>query len=121
MNGFTVTNGMIKMLITGKNYIKVGEDRYLYRKGSLEEIIENEYDSHTYISDWLRYMEEYYGKVPDLEDFYSPYHNESELLKVSLVIKNGEKLKGHGVHVWQPLVNTYAVYYAPYEEPKNMK
>ena len=119
MNGFSVTNGMIKLLITGKDYIKVGEDRYLYREGSLGKIIKNEYDEYTYIKNYIEMHQRNNEEVPDLEDFYSPsFHNESELLKVSLVIKNGKKLKGHGVRVWQPLTDSCSIYFSPYEEAK---
>ena len=38
MDGFAVTNGMIRMLISGKDYVKVGENRYLFRGGKLGEI-----------------------------------------------------------------------------------
>ncbi len=116
MNGLTVTNGMFRLLTSGKDYIKVGEDCYLYHAETLGKIIENEYEGYTYIDDYIKMYQAENQEIPDLEEFYSGYHNESELLKVSLVIKDGKKLKGHGVQVWQPLTDTYSVYYAPYEE-----
>lgn len=109
MNGFTVTNGMICMLLTGDDYKEVGEDRYLYRAGNLKQIIENEYASYTFID--------------------NIYDKEPELLKTSLVIKDSQKLKGSGHSVWSlpgallrfcdrhgiRYGEFYAVYYKPYE------
>ena len=114
MDGFAVTNGMIRMLISGKDYVKVGENRYLFRGGKLGEIMQNEYDSYDYMD---YYVGGAYKRPLNLDDFEDDFSNDSMLLKVAVVSKNGEQFKGGGVNVWNPLVkNCYSVYYYPYSE-----
>ena len=112
MNGFTVTNGMIRLLVSGEDYIELGEDRYLYKAGSLGLIIENEYDSYLFTNEGYRY-EKMVGQELTIEYFYRENY-ESGLLKLSLVTKNDKVLKGSGVNVWSWLVNDVnSLYYSP--------
>lgn len=105
MNGFTVTNGMIRLLLSGEDYIKVGEDRYLYRSGSLHKIVEEEYDSYR-INDTYHFDTEDLSKLGD-----------STVQKIVLVEKGGQQLKCKGVHVWEEgLLSGYSAYFVSVEE-----
>ncbi len=104
MNGFTVTNGMIRLVVTGKDYVKVGENKYLYREGSLHKIILNEYDSYRLLEVW----QPEYDHLSEV--------NESGLLKAGIVSKDGQEFKGKGNGVWGGLIDAYSVFYIPYEE-----
>ncbi len=103
MNGFTVTNGMIRLVVTGKDYVKVDENKYLYRGGSLHEIILNEYDSYRLLEVW----QPEYDHLSEVD--------ESGLLKVGIVSKDGQEFKGKGNQVWDELIDAYSVFYTPYE------
>lgn len=103
MNGFTVTNGMIRLVVTGKDYVKVDENKYLYRGGSLHEIILNEYDSYRLLEVW----QPEYDHLSEVK--------ESGLLKVGIVSKDGQEFKGKGNQVWDELIDAYSVVYIPYE------
>ncbi len=99
MNGFTVTNGTIRLVVTGKDYVKVGENRYLYREGSLHKIILNEYDSYR-----LLWQPEY--------DHLSKV-DETGLFKYVIVSKDGQEFKGTGNGVWG--IDARSIFYIPYE------
>ena len=112
INGFTATNGMIKMLVSGKDYVKVGEDRYIFRKDGLKPLFENEYDSYS-LHDW-------YVSNPDaendIEEYIEKYGCDSSICKVSYVDKNGEKLRGVTLSVWGCSSGFHSVYFIPYVE-----
>ncbi len=95
MSGFEVTNHMLELLMTGKDYVKVGEDRYLYRTGALHQIIEKDYDRCFW---------------PNGEE----YSNESTLMLYGLVLKNGEEYNPVGFTVWTH--KFHSAYFAPYTE-----
>lgn len=108
MNGFEVTNGVVRMMVTGQDYVRVRENRYLYKPGNLSQLIENEYDSFRF----------------DEDKYKSPYDNfaeedESTILKVGIVSKNGQDFEAHGVEVgiWSAITgkSIQSLYYAPCE------
>ena len=110
INGFTATNGMIKLLVSGKDYVKVGEDRYIFRKDGLKPLFENEYDSYS-LHDW-------YVSSPDaennIEEYIKKCGSNTSIFKVSYVIKNGVKLRGVTLSVWSSSSGFHSVYFIPY-------
>jgi len=98
MNGFTVTNGMIRLLLTDRDYVQVGENRYLFQKGCLSTLIETEYDS-------VRFKEEYEG-LSEMD--------ENSLFKAAIVSKDGREYDLKGVKVWDGKARS--AYFKPFSE-----
>ena len=101
IDGFSVLHGAVRLNITGEDYVKVGEDRYLFRKGKFQELLETEYSSYSY-TDYIKYYDE-------------PL-TETDLFKVCLVKKGDEVLKPKGVNVGILVKGVHSAYFAPYEE-----
>lgn len=121
INGFAVTNGMIELFISGEDYVKVGEHRYLYRFGSLGTLIENEYDSYDVKKDRIGEFElgfEYSHPLPELGHYYAKdgKYGDHYLLKLAFVLKDGNSYDPGGVQVWGPMTDVYSVYFKPYDE-----
>ncbi len=112
MDGFMVTNGMIKLLASGKDYVKVGEDRYIFRESGLNQLFEEEYDSYS-LHDWYISHPE---SEKDIEQYIEKYGYVTSIFKVSYVDKNGEKLRGVSLSVWGSLSGFSSVYFIPYVE-----
>ncbi len=110
MGGFAVTNGMIRLLISDKDYVKVGENKYLFKDESFHKIVEAEYDSYRFEKSWPE--EE---RQPPLDEIY-----ETSLIKACLVSKDGQEYKAATNGVWGSLFGLNGMYYSacfkPYEE-----
>ncbi len=46
ISGVNTINGMIRLVLSDNDYVKVGDDRYLFKNGKLDELIKAEYDSY---------------------------------------------------------------------------
>ncbi len=104
MDGFTVIHGVIRLHATGEDYVKVGENKYLYQDGTLYKIIENEYESY-------RFLIEYDPTGKQLSDL-----NDSTLYKEVIVSKDGKDFEAKGVNVGLLGDGVNSLYYVPYEE-----
>ena len=113
---------MIELFISGEDYVKVGEHRYLYRFGSLGTLIENEYDSYDVKKDRIGEFEgcgfEYSDPLPELEHYYAKdgKYGDHYLLKLVFVLKDGKLYDPSGVQVWGPMTDVQSVYFKPYDE-----
>ena len=108
MHGYQVTNAMIYLLLTDKDCVKVGEDRYIYKEGQLGNIIDENFDLS-----WSG------GRAPTEdtyvnEDDFEAYAHDGRVTR-------GEKIYSVSYQtVWQPLsdrffgVDYYATYFKPY-------
>lgn len=110
INGFTATNGMIKLLVSGKDYVKVGEDRYIFRESEIKQLFEKEYDSYS-LHDW--YISNF-ESAKNIEQYIEKYGSNTSIFKVSYVIKNGVKLRGVTLSVWSSSSGFHSVYFIPY-------
>lgn len=106
MNGFQVTNNMIKLLVSGKDYIKVKENCYLCREGFLDEIVFNDFDSFRFIK--------HYGPI-EPEEVSKMYW--TDVAKGIIAQKNNIEYRTGVPSVWSPFVNgIHSVYFKPYTE-----
>ncbi|MBQ8606045.1 MAG: hypothetical protein IJ408_04850 [Clostridia bacterium] len=99
INGFEVTNAMIYLVVSGKEYVKVKENKYIYKTDSFINMIENEYDSYRCL-------------LPDFNENHEL--PEYEIFKHTLVSKDGKELKGVGVQVFNE--NYHSVDFRTYEQ-----
>ena len=111
ISGFAVTNGMIRLLISDKDYVRVGKHKYLCKKESVHKIVEAEYDSYRFRKDTLSEEE----KLLPLDEIY-----ETSLIKTCIVSKDGQEYKAATNGVWGNLFDLNGIYYAvhfkPYDE-----
>lgn len=106
INGFAVTNGMIKMLVTDADYVKIGENKYIYREFALSKVIINEYDSYELSENDPR------KSIPGYDiEYLEKYGN----LWLPIVYKDGRKLMAESAAVWKrTFYGFFYLYYKPY-------
>ena len=107
VNGFMIMHGMTEIVLTNKDYVKVGDDRYLYRDGSLRHIIENEYDTYSFLDNIA-------PPYNELDYYYTDKYGESILFKGCRVYKDGKKLMPITMGIFETSVNT--AYFVPDEK-----
>ena len=110
INGFSVTNGMIYLLVTGKDCVKVKQGGYLYKAGELKNIILQNYD------DWWR-VDGYYQSIDEV-----PLGNDSQLSYQGRVAKGEQVYTLCCFTVWSSICQQLfgekygATYFKPCEE-----
>ena len=110
VNGFSVTNGMIYLLVTGKDCVKVKQGGYLYKAGELKNIILQNYD------DWWR-VDGYYQSIDEV-----PLGNDSQLSYQGRVAKGEQVYTLCCFTVWSSICQQLfgekycATYFKPCEE-----
>lgn len=82
IDGFSVLHGVVRLNITGEDYVKVGEDRYLFRNGEFQKLLETEYSSYFYADYYTDHIEHYDEPL-----------TEFDLFKVCLVKKDDTMVK----------------------------
>ena len=111
ISGFAVTNGMIRLLISDKDYVRVGKHKYLFKEESFHKIVEAEYDSYRFRKNTLSEEE----MLLPLDEIY-----ETSMIKTCIVSKDGQEYKAATNGVWSGSFDLNGIYYAlhfrPYEE-----
>ena len=131
INGFAVMHGVTRLILSGKDYVKVGEDRYLFRQSSLKELIEKEYDSSL---GFINIPGSIYGgperfaatDFMSFDEFWEEYPSDignSVFCKSCYIEKNGIKLHSWLPTVYSPVIEkvlggetVYSAYFAPLDE-----
>ncbi len=105
ISGAVAVNGTVELVLSRGDYVKVGDDRYIFKTGKLSEIIKNEYDSYTLENKDILLQDS--ETIDDLDT--------QPLLKSVTVTKDGNDYRGVGVSVWSSIFGGkyHSVYFKP--------
>lgn len=101
IDGSDTIIGMLKLIMSDSDYVKVGDDRYLFKSGKLDELIKAEYDSYAI------------DKTLQLDSIESL---DTQMIMYGVTVTRGaENYRPVGVTVWSGIFSDkyHSVYFKP--------
>ncbi len=101
INGAVVVNGMAELVLSRGDYVKVGDDKYLFKNGKLDELIKAEYDSYAI------------DKTLQLDSIESL---DTQMIMYGVTVTRGaDNYRPVGVTVWSSIFSDkyHSVYFKP--------
>ena len=100
ISGSDTINGMVRLILSDADYVKVGDDRYLFKNGTLDELIKIEYDSYTL-------DENLFGTLETLDT--------QSIMYAVTTARGADKYRPVGVTVWSSIFGDkyHSVYFKP--------
>lgn len=120
VNGFSVTNGMIYLFVTGKDYLQVGENRYIVEQEGIRtlciDLLAEKYDSYSFAENATFSLSPHDPKIEEEYRKRDISEMHGSRLRGLRFQKEGQMYRGNYEEVWKrSFYGYYAVSFEPIE------